>query len=436
MEDKMMAWASIPLLIRMGLVHVVLLFGTNNTTTDGLTQEQIGHRVIGAKLVLAARIFYAMFIWLSKLTVSEFLKRLTVASWNRKYEVVLQGIRIFLLITFIGVVIGTLAECQPFDHYWQVVPDPGPSCRNGYAQLFVMGICDIITDVVLIIFPLPVLLRSSMPLKRRLMLCLLYSLSIFLIAIAAYRIPAIVNVHGRQQRRSLWASLEILASAACSNAVIIGSFVRDRGVKKRRYRRDETRRLESADAPSINRTFTQQHWGNDSDEDLFRSVRGRMNSLASQGTERPARLDVVEPMPTIHSPLHLPLDKRDSDSQFKEIALHNWSEKKMRASDDLSIQDPGGLLKEGSSSSASASHQSPRGSTTNDFATVTRGRLSSFAGASRENQAVAGASDARRGSAATQNGLPPRHRSTLPPNGRPIGPGDDIELQDAGGLLS
>lgn len=59
-EDKMMMVSVIPLLIRMALVHVVLLYGTNNTKTAGLTEEEIRRREIGSRLVLGARIFYAI----------------------------------------------------------------------------------------------------------------------------------------------------------------------------------------------------------------------------------------------------------------------------------------------------------------------------------------------------------------------------------------
>ena len=59
-EDKVMMASIIPLLIRMACVHVMLIWGTNNTKTDGLTAEDIQHRVIGSKLVLVARIFYAI----------------------------------------------------------------------------------------------------------------------------------------------------------------------------------------------------------------------------------------------------------------------------------------------------------------------------------------------------------------------------------------
>jgi hypothetical protein len=60
-EDKIMAWSIIPLAARMGCIHVVLIYGTNNVDVSSLTDPlKIRHREIGSQCVLAARIFYAM----------------------------------------------------------------------------------------------------------------------------------------------------------------------------------------------------------------------------------------------------------------------------------------------------------------------------------------------------------------------------------------
>lgn len=48
-----------PLFIRMGFVHMVLLYGTNNMDTDGIGDDVIAQRVLGSRLVLGSRIFYA-----------------------------------------------------------------------------------------------------------------------------------------------------------------------------------------------------------------------------------------------------------------------------------------------------------------------------------------------------------------------------------------
>lgn len=58
-EDKLAFACLIPLFGRMALVHVILLYGTNNVITTGLTDEDIHRRMIGSKLVLASRVFYA-----------------------------------------------------------------------------------------------------------------------------------------------------------------------------------------------------------------------------------------------------------------------------------------------------------------------------------------------------------------------------------------
>lgn len=78
----------------------------------------------------------------------------------------LQCIRWFLVGTFVAVLIATLAECQPFYKYWQLRPDPGPRCRQGYVQLITMGTSDVITDLLLVCFPIPIVIKSTMALKR------------------------------------------------------------------------------------------------------------------------------------------------------------------------------------------------------------------------------------------------------------------------------
>jgi hypothetical protein len=265
-EDKIMAASIIPLMIRMALVHVILIWGTNNTVSDALSAIDVQHREIGSKLVLASRIFYAAFIWTAKLTVLEFLKRTIGACWRKSYEIGLQIIRYFLLATFIAVIIATLAECQPFDHYWQVIPDPGPQCRQGLAQLLTMGSCDIITDLLLVVFPAPIVMMSALPMKRKITLVLLLALSLALVAVTAYRVPSTIERGGAQPYRSLLASLEILAAAGVSNSVVIGSFLRDKGVKKPKYRRESTGGASSIERTMTKRTtVTQNHWGSDSD---------------------------------------------------------------------------------------------------------------------------------------------------------------------------
>jgi len=210
-------------------------------------------------------------LWILKNTILEFFRRLNV-TWERSYEITLQFIRGTLLATFIAVVISDLAECQPFSHYWQVLPDPGGKCRQGYAQLLTLATCNVLTDLLLVIFPIPIILRSGLTVKRKTELILLFSLSLIVVATTLYRVPQIIKDHGSQRSRSLYASVELLFATTAANALVLGSFVRDRGVKKMKFKYDSIAggSMDRSSGSESRRPTLNKHWG--SLEDLARDT--------------------------------------------------------------------------------------------------------------------------------------------------------------------
>lgn len=263
---------------------------------------------------------------MTKLSILEFLKRTTTTTWSRTYDLILRFVYGFLLITFIAIIIGTLTECQPFPHYWQVVPDPGPQCREGLVQLIIMGVCDIVTDVVLIAFPIPVVLRSSMPLRKKFSMIILFCLSAILIAITAYRIPTTIERRADQPYRSLLASLEILAATGVSNAVIIGSFIRDKGVKKAKFRAASLGDISFTGSNNLQRVgttrsavVTMKHWG--SDEDLVRDIGVALPTTLHHGSSAKARAPSAAPRYEPSEDQHHHHQRNRSASQFEP----HWS---------------------------------------------------------------------------------------------------------------
>ncbi|KAI0184275.1 hypothetical protein EV127DRAFT_240067 [Xylaria flabelliformis] len=269
-EDRTVMLAVIPLFLRMGFLHLVLLWGTNNARfVWPLTKTELSHKSIASGLVIGSRILYAATLWILKLAILDFFKRLTATFWRRTHDVTLNIIRCILVVTFIAVFIANLAECQPFNHYWQVLPDPGGQCRQGYVQIITMSTANIMTDLVLVIFPVPIILTSHMGPKKKFQLTLLFGLSLGPIGTTIYRVIYVFRTHGSQQTRSLLASVELLFATTAANALVLGSFVRDRGTKKPKYR------AESVTGDSLERTISRRptihrHWG--SDEDLVRDL--------------------------------------------------------------------------------------------------------------------------------------------------------------------
>ncbi|PFH61983.1 hypothetical protein XA68_15645 [Ophiocordyceps unilateralis] len=330
-EDKIAALALVPLVLRLVCVHFVLVFGTNNADFGSLvlSDQQLRQKSIASGLVLASRFFYAATLWILKYAILEFLKRLTDLTWRRSHLAALGIIRWTLVVTFVVVVISILAECRPFSHYWQVVPDPGGQCRQGLVQLITMATCNIATDALLVIFPVPIILSSQMRLRRKLQLIMLFSLSLSVVAVTIYRLPHILRQHGRQQYRSLLASVELIFATASANALVLGSFVRDRGIKKPKFRRPSN--ADSFDRASYPRRPTlQQQWG--SDEDLVRDVGLSLDPQLRRPSATPSR------------PVASPRPANDHDHDYKSALRSELRRPPQPPHETLSFLDVGGLL--------------------------------------------------------------------------------------------
>ncbi|KAM3526290.1 hypothetical protein NHJ13051_003546 [Beauveria bassiana] len=237
-EDKIVALALVPLFLRIACAHVVLLWGTNNVDLDGVTlsDAQLSHRVTGSRVVLAGRVFYAATLWTLKLTTLEFLTRLAGASMKKIYLRLTMFLRYALGVSFIAVLITNLAVCHPIAKSWQVTPDPGGQCRQGFVQLITMGAASAVLDIILIVFPVPLILSTRIPTKRKVLLVMLFCFGFLTVGITLYRVPQIIKLKGDQIFRSMWASVEILAATVVANIVALGSFLRDSGAKKTKFR--------------------------------------------------------------------------------------------------------------------------------------------------------------------------------------------------------
>lgn len=102
-------------------------------------------------------------LWTIKYSTSMFLRSLTESVRQKSHQKLLRYLHIFLGATFIATVIADLGACHPFSHYWQVTPDPGAQCRQGYAHLITTGVLNIVTNLAIIIFPIPMILKSRLP---------------------------------------------------------------------------------------------------------------------------------------------------------------------------------------------------------------------------------------------------------------------------------
>ena len=181
-----------------------------------------------------------------------------------------------------------------------------------------------------------------MKVGRKIQLFFLFSLSLGVVGVTLYRIPHVIWDNGRQQTRSLLASVELLFATTAANALVLGSFVRDRGVKKAKFHRNSaTETFDSASkGPAV---LMNRQWG--SDEDLFRDtgmnlepeLRGHRPISASAGNYKVASPALaIDRKGSTYSP------PRSSDSiDFSEADLSAGSGPRRSE-----FFDVGGLLEE------------------------------------------------------------------------------------------
>lgn len=327
-----------------------------------------------------------------KYAIVEFFRRLGLSvTWRRTYEQSLRFVRVFLIATFIAVVISDLTECRPFSHYWQVLPDPGGQCRQGYAQLLTMAVCNIVTDLMLVLFPVPVILSSYMPAKRKLHLVLLFSLSLAPVIVTIYRVPRIFSNNGSQQTRSLYASVELLFATAAANALVLGSFVRDRGVKKQRFKYASIAGTsDRTPASEVRRPTVRQYWG--SDEDLVGDLGIGVTPELRETQSLSAGSRLYVPASPVHGqpdfsawrfpahhdqPKHSPPRESDDSPTGGGSARRSDSTGAHRR---VSFFDPGGLLNDQTPSPTSRSREesSSRDASRRFDSTIASGAVSSL----------------------------------------------------------
>lgn len=308
-----------------------------------------------------------------------------------------------------------------------------------------MGMCDIVTDILLIAFPIPVVLQSGQSWKRKAQMIILFSLSIIMIGVTATRMPQVISHQGRQQYRTVWASGEILASVSVSNGVILGSFLRDKGTKKNKYRNHSF--SESLERTATRRpTLSTLHSG-ESEEDLFRSVGIRMPAYLQSDKSLVSPRPAPPALPAKHSPRH----GKHGDSRHEEGERSSDSDSSMHKSNapealpSPSLFDVGNLLESNHQSRPDEQSYFPAtlssGTSTMDFAMASPSPHAR-SGSRTFLRDVGGVLTGREGTASPRRHRS-RNRSRTKSDSAPIGvlgPRPErhetqVSLQDAGGLL-
>ncbi|KAF2475525.1 uncharacterized protein BDR25DRAFT_103436 [Lindgomyces ingoldianus] len=145
-----------------------------------LTSEEISAREYGSKIVIVVEQMQIAVIWACKACLLILYHRLTrmVAS---KENVAIKLLSAYVALGFVVMeILYFAAWCRPFWQYW-AVPTGSSQCNALIDHRITNAVFNISSDLIMLCIALPMFIRSLLPLKRKLILCCIFSLGVFVI---------------------------------------------------------------------------------------------------------------------------------------------------------------------------------------------------------------------------------------------------------------
>ncbi|RDL35323.1 uncharacterized protein BP5553_07254 [Venustampulla echinocandica] len=160
----------------------------NNAMTDAeraalsvdSTEYQL--RVFGSKIQVVGWSTYSCLIFSLKIAVLVFYIRLMQGLSNRFRIRIWVGFGL-VIVTWLATFITIFSSCRPLSKYWQINPDPGNACQGAVTRpvIWVSFTSSIVTDIYLIMIPIPMLWGTSMKLGKKIAATIVLGAGVFVL---------------------------------------------------------------------------------------------------------------------------------------------------------------------------------------------------------------------------------------------------------------
>ncbi|RQM06198.1 hypothetical protein DH86_00003318 [Scytalidium sp. 3C] len=184
---------------------------------------EFGFRVVGSKIQVAGWTTYSTLMWTLKLSVLAFYIQLTDGLGQRYRNQILIGFAL-VISTFVACLFTVMLACRPFNHYWQINPDPGNACQAAISKpiIWVSFAANVATDIYLIMIPLPMLWSSGLKLVKKIASSIVLGTGIFVLICAMLKsIFVLVDPINGGQLAGEWGTREAFVMMITTNLPMI-----------------------------------------------------------------------------------------------------------------------------------------------------------------------------------------------------------------------
>ncbi|KAI1386445.1 uncharacterized protein F4822DRAFT_444836 [Hypoxylon trugodes] len=177
--------------------------------------SEVPRLILGSKLAYCAWIFYILGIWTLKGVLLCLYNRLTMGLQQQRFVWVMMVVSV---LTFLASLLWHILSCYPTYRAWQIKPYPGESCTQRKWNYVIICVLDVVTDIGMMAIPIPMLLRASLTVRRKVSLVLLFGSGIFVMICAVLRAYYSLVLIDDNTVALGWAAREFLVAAIVVNA--------------------------------------------------------------------------------------------------------------------------------------------------------------------------------------------------------------------------
>ncbi|KAF1917726.1 hypothetical protein BDU57DRAFT_514131 [Ampelomyces quisqualis] len=190
-----------------------------------LSDHELSRRRYGSKLVVVVEQTQIAVIWACKACLLIMYHRLTRTAL-RNENIAIKLLAAYVALGFVVMeILYFAAWCRPISEYW-AVPTSSPQCNALINHRITKAVLNLSSDITMLLIALQMLIRSLLPLKRKLILCGIFSLGIFVI------IASILNsyysfVNAYRQTWTFWYVRESSTAILVANLPFTWTILRD-----------------------------------------------------------------------------------------------------------------------------------------------------------------------------------------------------------------
>ncbi|RSL57600.1 hypothetical protein CEP54_008197 [Fusarium duplospermum] len=180
-EDYLMIFALLNFTGVVVCINEVAKNGSNYLPPDvaaNLTPEGEAQAIWGSKMTFVLEIFTLTATWTVKACLLLMYGRLTEGTSTRQRW----GVRVVAAYCAVTYVLVTLMFvfywCNPTYEYWRV-PVKIMQCATYYNHMIFATACNISSDLMLLLVPIPLMIKIRLPRKRKIGLCCVFGLGVF-----------------------------------------------------------------------------------------------------------------------------------------------------------------------------------------------------------------------------------------------------------------